>query len=72
MIIIDIASLFKQYMQQITQCKYYSFVWAPIRLGSRATAPSAPPLIRHCPSRKYSDPLTRKNPRVAGSATRPA
>ena len=31
-------------MQQITQCKYYSFVWAPIRLGPRATAPSAPPL----------------------------
>ena len=35
-------------MQQITQCKYYRFGWAPIRLGPRATAPSAPPLIRHC------------------------
>ena len=30
-------------MQQITQCKYYRFGWAHIRLGPRATAPSAPP-----------------------------
>ena len=36
-------------MQQITQCKYYSFVWAPIRLGPRATSPPLnPPLRQIC------------------------
>ena len=63
MIIIDIASLFKQYNATNYSMQILQLCMGPFRLGPRATAPSAPPpLIRHWLPLSYSYSIYNKIP----------